>query len=400
MTPSTGAHYRSPSLELSLSTLLGVNSSAVVQRLLIVDDEQALAKLMERTLRSRGFESDVAFTAADARRLFEATDYALALLDVRLPDESGYGLLEELRARRPDTAVVMISGVDDPELGRAALEHGAYAYMVKPVGATQLYLTVVNNLRRRTLELEHRTTMRRLEGMLDERADQMRRAVDLQVGMLPASPLKEDGFELAAHFTAAKEISGDFYDWYRRDTGHLILTLGDVMGKGLPAALMMATARAALRGSAGISELDAGIKLASDVMSAALEVNHAYVTAFHAVFEPASGALQYVDAGHGHARLLRGTTGQETLPLRSAPIGIFPDSIFAVGTVTLNPGDTLVVFSDGLLDLRPDLATKDVLLPYEARRAGSAQELVDILAQGSKSRDLFDDVTVLALKRI
>jgi serine phosphatase RsbU (regulator of sigma subunit) len=385
---------------LSLSTLLVVNSSAASQRLLIVDDEQPLAKLMERTLRSRGFESDVAFTAADARRLFEATDYALALLDVRLPDESGYGLLEELRARRPDTAVVMISGVDDPELGRAALEHGAYAYMVKPVGATQLYLTVVNNLGRRTLELEHRTTMRRLEGMLDERADQMRRAVDLQVGMLPASPLKEDGFELAAHFTAAREISGDFYDWYRRDTGHLILTLGDVMGKGLPAALMMATARAALRGSAGISELDAGIKLASDVMSAALEVNHAYVTAFHAVFVPASGALQYVDAGHGHARLLRGTTGQETLPLRSAPIGIFPDSIFAVGTVTLNPGDTLVVFSDGLLDLRPDLATKDVPLPYEARRAGSAQELVDILAQGSKSRDLFDDVTVLALKRV
>jgi phosphoserine phosphatase RsbU/P len=398
--PSTGAHYRSPSLELSLSTLLGVNSPEAVERLLIVDDEQALAKLMERTLRSRGYESDVAFTAADARRLFEATDYALALLDVRLPDESGYGLLEELRARRPDTAVVMISGVDDPELGRAALEHGAYAYMVKPVGATQLYLTVVNNLRRRTLEMEHRTTMRRLEGMLDERADQMHRAVELQMGMLPASPLKEEGFELAAQFTAAKEISGDFYDWYRRDAGHLILTLGDVMGKGLPAALMMATARAALRGSAGIAELDAGIKLASDVMSAALEVNHAYVTAFHAVFEPASGALQYVDAGHGHARLLRGTTGQETLPLRSAPIGIFPDSLFAVGTVILNPGDTLVVFSDGLLDLRPDLATKDVPLPYEARRAGSAQELVDILAQGSKGRDLFDDVTVLALKRL
>src|SRR5450759_2421902 len=118
---------------------------------------------MERILRSRGFESDIALSAAVARQLFEANDYALALQDVRLPAASGYDLLEELRARRPDTAVVMISGVDDPELGRAALEHGAYAYMVKPVGATQLYLTVVNNLRRRTLELEHRTTMRRLE---------------------------------------------------------------------------------------------------------------------------------------------------------------------------------------------------------------------------------------------
>ncbi len=377
-----------------------MNSPRAPQRLLIVDDEEALAKLMERILRSRGFESDIALSAAAARQLFEANDYALALLDVRLPDESGYGLLEELRARRPDTAVVMISGVDDPELGRAALEHGAYAYMVKPVGATQLYLTVVNNLQRRSLELDHRATLRRLEGMLEERADQMRRAVDLQVGMLPASPLKEDGFELAAHFTPAKEISGDFYDWYRQDTGQLIVTLGDVMGKGLPAALMMATARAALRGSAGIPQLDVGVKLASEVMAAALEVNHAYVTAFHAVFEPSSGELRYVDAGHGHARLLRGATGQETLPLRSAPIGIFPDTLFAVGTVTLNPGDALVVFSDGLLDLRPDLATKDVLLPYEARRAGTAQELVDILAQGSKGRELFDDVTVLALKRV
>jgi len=107
-----------------------------------------------------------------------------------------------------------------------------------------------------------------------------------------------------------------------------------------------------------------------------------------------------VSSDTGKARLLRGATGQKILPLRGTPIGIFPDTLFAVGTAPLNPGDALVVFSDGLLDLRPDLATKDVPLPYEARRAGTAQELVEILAQGSKSRDLFDDVTVLALKRV
>jgi serine phosphatase RsbU (regulator of sigma subunit) len=379
-----------------------VNSAASPggQRLLIVDDEEALAKVMARTLRSRGFESDIALTAAQARQLFESNDYSLALLDVRLPDESGYGLLQELRHKRPDTAVVMISGVDDPELGKAALEHGAYSYLVKPVGATQLYLVVVNSLQRRTLELDHRANLQRLEGMLDERADQMRRAVELQAGMLPHSPFKGAGFELAAHFVASKEISGDFYDWYLQDSGGLVLTLGDVMGKGLPAALMMATARAALRGSAGVSELDEGITRAGDVMAAALAVNHAYVTVFHSVFEPRSGELRYVDAGHGHARLVRGMTAQELLPMRSAPIGIFPDTQFVVGKVTMNPGDTLVVFSDGLLDLRPDLGTKDVQLPYEARQAGSAQELVDILARGSKGRDLFDDVTVLALRRV
>jgi serine/threonine protein phosphatase PrpC len=64
----------------------------------------------------------------------------------------------------------------------------------------------------------------------------------------------------------------------------------------------------------------------------------------------------------------------------------------------MNPGDALVVFSDGLLDLRPDLATKDVQLPMEARRAATAQQMVDVLAQGARNRDLFDDVTIVALK--
>jgi serine phosphatase RsbU (regulator of sigma subunit) len=370
------------------------------ERVLVVEDEEALANVMARTLRSRGFECDVALTGAEARHMFEAKDYAVTLLDVRLPDESGYGLLEELRATRPNTAVVMISGVDDPELGRAALEHGAFAYHVKPVGATQLYLLVVNNLRRRSVEMDHRANLDRLEGLVAERAEQMRRAAELQAGMLPASPFKEDGFEIAAHFTAAREISGDFYDWYRSTDGRVTFTLGDVMGKGLQASLMMATARAALRGVAGVEPLEAGIKQAAGVMNAALEVNHAYVTVFHCSFDPRSGELAYVDAGHGHARLLRGATSQELLPQRSAPIGIFPDTQFVGGRIALNPGDSLVVFSDGLLDLRPDLATKEVQLPYEARRAATAQEMVDILAHGARERDLFDDVTVLALKRL
>ncbi|HSP08164.1 MAG TPA: SpoIIE family protein phosphatase [Candidatus Dormibacteraeota bacterium] len=370
------------------------------RRILVVDDEEPLAKVMARTLRSRGFECDIALDGAQARQLFEKQDYALALLDVRLPDESGYGLLEELRARSPDTAVVMISGVDDPELGRAAMEHGAYAYHVKPVGATQLYLLVENNLRRRSLEIDGRATMRRLESMVEERSEQVRRAARLQTGMLPASPYVGEGFELAAHFSAAKEISGDFYDWHHALDDRLTITLGDVMGKGLPAALMMATARAALRGAAGIHPMEAGIKQAAEVMAAALEVEHAYVTVFHSSFDPRSGDLRYVDAGHGHARILRAVGGQELLPERSAPIGIFPDTQYLVGTATLRPGDTLVVFSDGLLDLRPDLATADVLLPYEARRASTAQQMVDILANGAPTRELFDDVTIVALRKL
>jgi serine phosphatase RsbU (regulator of sigma subunit) len=378
---------------------MAVAGSQLSERVLVVDDDEPLARVMARILQSRGFECDVALNGAQARTFFEAKDYAVVLLDVRLPDESGYGLLEELRATRPNTAVVMISGVDDAELGKAALEHGAYAYHVKPVGATQLYLLVVNNLRRRSLEMDNRTNVDRLEGLVAERVEQMRRAAELQAGMLPSSPFKGEGFEVAAHLTAAREISGDFYDWYHTGKDRIAVTLGDVMGKGLPASLMMATARAAMRGVAGVAPLEAGVKQAAGVMSAALEVNHAYVTVFHCTFDPQTGQVDYVDAGHGHARLLRGAAGQELLPHRSAPIGIFPDTQFVSGQVSMQPGDSLVVFSDGLLDLRPDLATKEVQLPYEARRAGTAQEMVDILAHGARDKDLFDDVTVLALKR-
>jgi phosphoserine phosphatase RsbU/P len=371
-----------------------------LDRVLIVDDEEPLALAMARTLLSRGIESDVALSAAQARECFQARDYALVLLDVKLPDESGYGLLEELRSRRPAAAVVMITGLDDPELGRAALDHGAYGYVIKPVGATQLYLLAVDNLRRRTVERDHVASVERLESVVAERADQMRQASSLQGGMLPTSPLKDDGFHIAAKLAAAREVSGDFYDWYRSPTGRLIVTVADVMGKGLPAALMMATARAALRGSAPVEDLGEGLRLAANAMAAALDVNHAYVTVFHCSLDPRTGDLKYVDAGHGHARLLRGLASQEVLTTRSLPVGIYPDTKFPVGELTLNRGDTLVIFSDGLLELRPDLSSKDVRLPHEAWRAGSVQEMVDVLARGADKQDLQDDVTVLALRRV
>jgi DNA-binding response OmpR family regulator len=171
---------------------------------LIVEDEEALAKGMARILKSRGIDVDTAFSGAEARQRLAANEYAVVLLDVRLPDESGYGLLGELRALRPDIAVVMVSGVDDPELGKAAVEHGAHAYFVKPIGSTELYLAVINALRRRSLEMEYQANLHRLETMVAERAEQMANAAHIQEGMLPKSPQAGEAFQVAAHFSPAR----------------------------------------------------------------------------------------------------------------------------------------------------------------------------------------------------
>src|SRR5436305_6835430 len=140
---------------------------------------------MARILKSRNIEADTAFSGAEARQRMAEAEYGVVLLDVRLPDESGYGLLGELRALKPDIAVVMISGVDDPELGKAAVEHGAHGYFVKPVGSTELYLAVYNALRRRNLEMAYQTNVHRLESMVSERAEQMATGDPLQEGTLP-----------------------------------------------------------------------------------------------------------------------------------------------------------------------------------------------------------------------
>ena len=377
------------------------DSGTSVERALIVDDEEALAKSVARILRSRGIESDVALSGSEARGLLQKGNYALVMLDVRLGDESGYELLTEFRTRWPDVAVVMVSGVDDPELGRAAVEHGAYAYLVKPVGNTQMYLAAINALRRRRLERENHAIVQSLERLVRERADQMARAAAVQTGLLPVSPERVEEYEIAAHFTPAREISGDFYDWYVPHTGRLAVTLGDVMGKGLSAAILMATVRAALRASTEMGDVHDGGALAGRVIASALEANQSYVTLFHGVLETATGDFHYVDAGHGHARLLRSDGAMESMTSeRNAPMGIFPDNEYKPGHIHLNPGDTLVVFSDGLLDLRPDLATKDVPLPGDARNAASVQDMVTILAVGADEAELTDDVTVLALRRL
>ena len=78
---------------------------------------------------------------------------------------------------------------------------------------------------------------------------------------------------------------------------------------------------------------------------------------------------------------------------------MFPETEFTIGSVNLKPGDTLLIFSDGLLDLRPDMAVKDILLPSDVRRAATAADLVRLLTDGVRGRELSDDVTVLALRR-
>ncbi|MBU2549551.1 MAG: PAS domain S-box protein [Proteobacteria bacterium] len=137
--------------------------------ILAVDDDRHVCLIVEQLLKMRGYDCATALSASEAREKLKADPVRLILSDVNMPGESGLELLEYVRTAHPDTAVVMMSVMDDPEVARAALDLGAYGYMTKPFESNELLIQVTNALRRRDLEIESRTHAEKLEALVASR---------------------------------------------------------------------------------------------------------------------------------------------------------------------------------------------------------------------------------------
>jgi DNA-binding NtrC family response regulator len=137
---------------------------------LIVDDDEQSAQLLDRLLSREGYHCTLASDAAQARARLAEREFAVALVDVMMPGESGLELVDDMLDQHADLAVIMVTGVDDPSIAELALESGVYGYVVKPYQLNQLLITVANAGRRRCLEMARRMYQQRLERRLDEQA--------------------------------------------------------------------------------------------------------------------------------------------------------------------------------------------------------------------------------------
>jgi putative two-component system response regulator len=144
------------------------------ERLLIVDDEEQIRTLLVRLLGAQGYDCLTAEDAAAGRRVLKETPVALVLSDVNMPGESGIDFTREVLAHFPDTAVVMVTGMDDRRYAEVAIELGAYGYVLKPFKPNELIINVGNALRRRTLEIENRGHRERLEQTVLDRTAALR----------------------------------------------------------------------------------------------------------------------------------------------------------------------------------------------------------------------------------
>lgn len=388
------------------------NAAARPERILVVDDIEDNRQLLIRRLQREGFTAIT--TAADgaealARMAHEPFD--LVLLDIMMPHVDGYQVLERLRAaeRLHEIPVIVVSALNEIDSIVRCIQLGAVDYLPKPFNATLLRARVGATLEQKKLRDEVRRHLSRLE-------QELAAARALQMSMVPGdfpAPSAERPVELFATMEPAREVGGDFYDYFFTPDGRLGLVIGDVSGKGVPAAMFMARTLNLLRVICGFMVRDGSGMTPGEIVArvnrelCAGNTTMTFVTLFFGLLDPQNGALAFCNAGHDPPfRLAAGAitpvTGAQGLAL-----GIDESWSYADATTTVAPGETLFLTTDGVTEANdPD----DALFGKERLAtllAGQSDAPLDVLVGTviaavkafAKDAPQADDITALALRR-
>jgi steroid delta-isomerase-like uncharacterized protein len=181
-------------------------------------------------------------------------------------------------------------------------------------------------------------------------AQELRVARQIQRSLLPEATPELDGWKFATYYKPAREVGGDFYDFLELEDGRLGLVMGDATGKGMPAALVMATTRGMLRAVAQNSDSPGEVlarvndALYPDVPSAM------FVTCFYAILDPAAARMRYANAGHDLPYVFHSGKGTHELRATGMPLGLMPEMSYEEKEAVLGEGDSVLFYSDGLVE--------------------------------------------------
>jgi putative two-component system response regulator len=178
LAPQTDLTLPEPELMPSHTSLNDYTGLIERKNILVVDDEEPIRRLLAYFLENHGYTVTLATDAREARQRLAEQPYALILCDVNMPGESGMDLLHAVRGEHVHTAVIMVTGLDSQVLANAALEMGAFGYIVKPFEANEVLIDVANALRRRRLELEREAQRNNLEEIVRARTMALQQALE------------------------------------------------------------------------------------------------------------------------------------------------------------------------------------------------------------------------------
>lgn len=376
--------------------------------ILIVDDESDLEMLVRQKFRRQIASGAMRLTfALNGEEALEklASDHALDIIvsDINMPVMDGLTLLSHLTELQYPVRAIIVSAYDDMPNIRTAMNRGAYDFLTKPLDFVDLEITLEKT--RRELEIIRAGTQAR------ERLTALNAELDIamriQQAILPETIRGHKGFEISASMVPARQVSGDFYDFFLIDANRLGVGVGDVSGKGIPAALFMAVSRTLLRATA-LQGGPPGECLAhvNDVLLRQSK-GELFVTLFYAILDLRTGDLDFCAGGQtAPCVLTRDGQVQFLREPRGFMLGLFDDATFPAGHAKLNPGDVLVLYTDGVSEAQDQTAQ----FYGEARLAAALEKVYDEPAEDivgdilldvhtfTNDNPQTDDVTVMAVR--
>ena len=377
-------------------------------KILVVDDEPDLQPLVEQRMRRYVRRGQYQFVFAQngveaLERLREDDEIVIVLSDINMPKMDGLALLEQIPKVNPNIRSVIISAYGDMKNIRTAMNRGAFDFVTKPVDFDDLKLTIDRTLQQ-LLEwrdaLGARDRLVALQNELDV-------ASQMQQSILPKRFPRGSGYEVFASMKPARSVGGDFFDVMRLEGGLLGLAVADVSDKGVPAALFMMSSRTLLKGAA------IGLSTPSEVLA---EVNNLlcednetamFVTLLYAVYDPVSRMLTFANGGHNPPVLIDADGNASRLPLTGGvALGLVPDLEYEQSSITLSPGDNVILYTDGVTEAMNDVEEEYGMerleslfvesLPPSARAVNDA--IFDSVIEFAGDAPQSDDITCMTLR--
>ena len=326
---------------------------AVQPRILIADDQPDLLDALRLLLKGEGIAME-AVTSPDAvLAAVEGGTFDLLLMDLNYTGDTtsgreGIDLLPRVRAHDSLLPVIVMTGWGSVDLAVETMRRGVCDFVQKPWDNEQLVTTL------RT-EIEKARARRQLHAHEQRELEEARR---IQRMLLPASLPQVDGCEIATSWQPASGVGGDCFDVIGFGRSRLALSIADVVGKGIPAALLMSNLQAAVRAFATEAAQPAELCQQVNRILCGNIAEGRFISFFYCTFDNDIGALTFSNAGHYPPILIRADGSVERLEPGGPVMGVFPDATYEQGRVAIGAGDRLVLFTDGITEAR-DLADSE-----------------------------------------
>jgi sigma-B regulation protein RsbU (phosphoserine phosphatase) len=323
------------------------------------------------------------------------------LLDIMMPGMDGYEVCRRLRAARhaPEIPVMFLSALNEVTNKAFGFEVGGNDYLTKPFEIVEVKARVRSLIRAKAYT----------DAVKEQIAGELRIAREIQLGFLATDiSACTDGTKLDIHavLEPAREVGGDLYEVIRTDDGRLLVAVGDVSGKGIPAALFMAVTTTLIRMLARRLKTPEEIVLQVSDALAAQNPQNLFVTLFCAIFDPQAATLTCASAGHPSPVLIR-RESDPSLPFPSSATvaGVFPGMEVGSQTLALQPGDKLVLYTDGVTEafniekvvFGDARLTKQLAARPGTNAADTVASVLNAVRDYAGDAPQSDDITVVAL---